>query len=338
MHIREGRALGSPLRLLVASPATSTVVDRAWLDVLEAFDEVDRVMSRFRADSELTLLNRRGGVSADVSALLRAALVMAERARRMTGARFDPRIVADLEALGFHAVPQGSASVRRSDEPVLRRAAGGNVSLSGPVDLGGLGKGLALRRARRFVAARVPDMGFLIDAGGDIATLGRPDPDAVGDGWSIALEDPSGADAPIATCELPEGWAIATSSTRLSRRLTETRRVVHHLLDPRAGAPANGGLEAVTVAFPDPAWAEVWTKDLFVEGAAGIAARARAQGRAAWWVDADGELSMTPAARQLTTWVRSEAAVSPRGAASGRPRASRPVAMGRWARGHSRPG
>lgn len=311
MHVREGRALGSPLRLLVAPGASSAQVDLAWGDVRRAFADADRGMSRFREDSELTLLNRRGGGPARVSRLLAAALSLADRARRATGGRFDPRIVAELEMLGFGAVPQVWAGSRNGDEPVLRRSARGEVALSGAVDLGGLGKGLALRLARRLVAARIPGGGFLVDAGGDIATLGRPDGARASSRWSIALEDPSGAGVPLATCELPDGWAIATSSTRLGRRRTASGRVVHHLLDPRTGAPADRGLVAVTVAVPDPAWAEVWTKDLFVEGAAGIAARARAQGRAAWWVDAGGDLSMTPAARQLTTWVRSESAVSP---------------------------
>ena len=68
-----------------------------------------------------------------------------------------------------------------------------------------------------------------------------------------------------------------------------------------------GGLLAVTVAGPDPAWAEVWSKALFVEGAATIASLARARGLAAWWVAADGTLEMTPAARIRTRWVRAEA-------------------------------
>jgi thiamine biosynthesis lipoprotein len=118
----------------------------------------------------------------------------------------------------------------------------------------------------------------------------------------------------MATCELPEGWAVATSSTRIARRLDDAGTMVHHLIDPRTREPGGGGLVAVTVAFPDPAWAEVWTKDLFLEGPSGIGARARGRGLAAWWVGADGSLSMTPAARQLTVWVRSEVEVSARAA------------------------
>jgi thiamine biosynthesis lipoprotein len=63
----------------------------------------------------------------------------------------------------------------------------------------------------------------------------------------------------------------------------------------------------VTVAGPDPAWAEVWSKTLFLGGRVAIAAEARSRGLAAWWVAHDGTLEMTAAARSLTTWVAAEA-------------------------------
>jgi thiamine biosynthesis lipoprotein len=77
---------------------------------------------------------------------------------------------------------------------------------------------------------------------------------------------------------------------------------VHHLIDPGTGQPGGGGLLSVTVAGGDPAWAEVWSKALFLAGPAGIAGLARGRGLAAWWIDLEGGLAMTPAARQRTAW------------------------------------
>ena len=82
--------------------------------------------------------------------------------------------------------------------------------------------------------------------------------------------------------------------------------MVHHLIDPRTGEPGGDGLRAVTVTADDPAWAEVWSKALFVEGQRDIGRLARARGLAAWWVGADGVLDMTPAARVRTMWTRQE--------------------------------
>ncbi len=63
----------------------------------------------------------------------------------------------------------------------------------------------------------------------------------------------------------------------------------------------------MTVALADPAWAEVWSKVLFLGGHDTIAAEARARGLAAWWVTDDGTLEMTPAGRAMTRWVAAEA-------------------------------
>ena len=178
----------------------------------------------------------------------------------------------------------------------------GPIELLAPVDLGGIGKGLALRWAARRAAAVLGFAGFLLDAGGDLASRGFRG----GEPWSIGIEDPAGGTDPVAVAVLDRDQSIATSSVRLGRKVDAGGRAVHHLIDPDTGTPGGAGLASVTVAWPDPAWAEVWSKALFLEGAAGIAEVARRRDLAAWWVDESGELSMTPAARQQTSWVRAE--------------------------------
>jgi len=72
-------------------------------------------------------------------------------------------------------------------------------------------------------------------------------------------------------------------------------------LEPIEIFPGSG--ENEEVAAPDPAWAEVWTKALFLAGRRAIADEARAMDLAAWWVAEDGRLGMTPAARERSVWV-----------------------------------
>lgn len=306
MEVREARALGSRLRLVSCSPAG---IEAAWTAVRAEFAAVDAAMSRFRADSEITRINRAGGRAGSVSGRLRTALVLADRARRLTAGRFDPRVLRDMERLGFAAAPlgDGGATGSRDVRDTNRRIAvvdEDRFQLSGPVDLGGIGKGLALRWSAAAVQRHLGGSGFLIDAGGDITTRGEAALSPM-DGWSIAVEDPLGAEQPIAVCRLASGQSIATSSVRVARH-PGIHGDVHHLVDPRTGGPGGDGLLAVTVAWDDPAWAEVWSKALFLAGAAGIADEARRRGLAAWWVEADGTLRMTPAARAVTTWVRDE--------------------------------
>jgi thiamine biosynthesis lipoprotein len=300
----EGRSMGSPLRLIVAGPGG----EWAWGEVVEEFAATDVALSRFRDDAELVTLDRAAGtgVAVRVSRRLQRAVHAAERARRLTDGRFDPRILADIERLGEHGAPVASGGQPDADRrwrttPVMHRTARGHISLERPIDLGGIGKGLALRWA----TARVEAGGvsaFLLEAGGDVVARG-PAPE--GGPWRIGVEDPlDRAPGPLAVLAATDR-AVATSSIR-RRRWDHDGTRMHHLVDPTTGEPAWNGLQAVTVAGPDPAWAEVWSKTLFLGGPATIAAEARGRDLAAWWVDEAGSLSMTPAARASTMWVRGE--------------------------------
>jgi FAD:protein FMN transferase len=320
------RSLGSALRLQVRvpEPATAAALDaaeRAWARVVAEFDAVDTALSRFREDSELTALNRLAGsgLTVAVSWRLRTALAAVHRAGRITGGRFDARVLTALERIGERGAPLAGPGA-----PL----AGPGAPLAGPgaphpgllpataaararlvevpdaaLDMGGIGKGLALRWAAS-AAVRVlpPEAGLLLEAGGDVVHAGRPP----SGGWLVGIEDPAsdpGPDAdPVAVAAVFDG-AIATSSVRVRHWIGPDGRPVHHLVDPRTGEPARSGLIAVTVAARDPAWAEVWSKALFLAGREAIGEEARSRGLAAWWVDDRGSLGLTPEARVRSAWV-----------------------------------
>jgi thiamine biosynthesis lipoprotein len=333
----ERRAMGSPLRLTVVSfdgrpPAAdeeADPIDAAWSAVSDMFEAAEQAMSRFRDASDLTTINRVAGTgqALTVDRLLVRALVAAERAGRQTGGRFDARVLGDLERLGYQGAPIHPAIHRGGDgaasggsaNPGLRLLGAADapatddgrwldvdvrssrVAVETPIDLGGIGKGLALRWASRAIdraGTLGPGTGILLEAGGDL--VGRA-PSPEGSDWSIAIEDPDQRDQPKAVIGLRTG-AIATSSISIHHWRDAEGRSVHHLIDPATGEPGGHGLVAVTVAGSDPAWAEVWSKTLFLGGVDGIAALARSRGLACWWIRDDGELEMTPAARVRTLW------------------------------------
>ncbi|HVC24812.1 MAG TPA: FAD:protein FMN transferase [Acidimicrobiales bacterium] len=276
---------------------------------LEVFHEVERVCTRFDAASPMSHANAAPDRWHVVPDLLLAAVAEAYGAHRRSAGRFDPRVLASLLALGYRESTDFSempelgappADAHRSGplapwRPRIRHARR-SVHLGGDaVDLGGIGKGLAVRWAAALLAAATSD--FLVDAGGDIYCSGRA-PDS--GPWMLGVEDPLGGDIPVAVIGVSNA-GVATSSVRV-RRWTSGGLPVHHLIDPSTGRPGGDGLVAVTVVAPDPATAEVWSKVLFLAGADGIGAAARQRRVAALWIESDGSVAHAADMAPILEW------------------------------------
>jgi thiamine biosynthesis lipoprotein len=290
---------------LTLTDVPDDIAGRLWNDVLVEFDEVDRALSGYRADSEIVALNMRAGRGGPHRAgrRLYAAASLADRAWRRTEGRFDPRVLTTLVWLGqpgiLPAAVDRSTALGAPTPWLSRDPRTAMLTVTEPIDLHGIGKGLALRWAWARVAAGLPvDAGALLEAGGDLVARS---PATDGADWLIAIEHPLAAGDPIAVIAVARG-AVCTSSVRVARWTSGDGTPVHHLVDPAMRRPGGAGLLSVTVAGPDPAWAEIWTKDLFLCGPRRIGDRARALGLAAWWVEEDGTLNMTPFGRLVTRW------------------------------------
>lgn len=300
------RSMASQIR--VDSAASSATV----AEVQELFRRVEASCTRFVPDSPLMLANAAADGWQAVPPECFAAVSEAAVAHVLTGGRFDPRILTGLVRLGYDRTlpfprsPLDDAVQVAADraEPVpldpgwrpgldvARQAVRIGVD---PVDLGGIGKGLAVRWAAGLL--RRGDGGpFLVDAGGDLFA-GGDGPD--GGGWRIGVEDPRGGRRPVAVLRLSD-LACATSSVRV-RSWSVQGRAVHHLIDPRTGTSAAGGLRAVTVVGPDAALAEVWSKALLIAGP-DAAALAGVEGLAALWVTDQDEVGISDAMAEHVLW------------------------------------
>lgn len=293
-------------RITVQAPAPAEELSRHVEAVFGVFARVERDCTRFGTTSPLVRANRHPGRWHRVPPTLFEALREALAAHRMTGGLFDPRVHDDLVELGydrtFTELDGSSSGATVSRRPLgswrPRFVAGARlVNLGGrPADLGGIGKGLAIRDAARLLGHATDD--FLIEAGGDLYAAGGPTP---GGAWSVGVESPSGEERPAAVLEVRD-FAVATSSVRI-RQWRAGDAPVHHLIDPRNGRPGGGRLRSVTVVHPDPAHAEVWSKALFVCNPEGIAEAATSWGLPALWIDEAGAVAMSDPMRRFVTWV-----------------------------------
>jgi len=231
--------------------------------------------SRFRPTSELCRLNDAAGAPVVVSPDSFALIARAVDAWRDTGGRYDPSVLAALEAAGYdrdfdavartgdagtdeHAAVPGCGAVELDDLVSAVRLPPG-VAL----DLGGIGKGYAADGVSdELLGAHLPGVrGVLVNLGGDLRARGEaPAPH----GWVVEVDDPL-ATGRTGLLAFGEG-AIATS-TKLRRAWDRGGRVLHHLIDPRTGEPAESGLASVTVVAGEAWRAEVLAKAAFVAGA-----------------------------------------------------------------------
>ena len=307
-RVAETSAMASRITVRFVSDAETTAAERQLGEALQVFHDVDTTCTRFDATSDLMCANVAREEWAPVSAYCFDAIREAYAAYRRTFGRFDPRVLGDLVRLGYdrslkHAAPSyrdTAALIPRMALPEWRpefRRDSLEVRVGPlPVDLGGIGKGLAVRWA----AALLRDgRGSLVEAGGDCACRGVS---ADGSLWRVGVEDPEDPTQPLAVLAVSDA-AVATSSVRI-RSWQIAGHDVHHLIDPVTGQPGGQGLAAVTVMDADPAAAEVASKTLFLAGRRGVRTSAEHLGLAALWVDDNGVVGWSDALAPALVWSR----------------------------------
>jgi len=303
------RSMASDVRFWVVRPGADA--EAAVEQARALVETVARTCTRFDPTSDLMRANAAGREWQQVAPECFEALVLAEQAHRETGGLFDPRVLTVLRSMGYdRPLPFAERSLQLDGQqlPAPRRRWSRTKAWnpgfdedrsavrigSEPVDLGGIGKGLAVTWASEILAGSGDAV--LTEAGGDLMALG-PGPD--GDGWMVDVENPFGGQAAAVLRVTDRG--IATSSTRI-RSWTVGERQVHHLIDPRTRQPAESDLASVTVVGADPGIAEVWSKSLFVLGRSSIRSFADDRGLAALWIDTGGHVGVSREMRPYVAW------------------------------------
>jgi thiamine biosynthesis lipoprotein len=268
----------------LGTSAAVTVLDARALPAALAIVEdelrrIDEACSRFRDDSELVLLNRSAGVPFAASPLLLEAVVVALYAAARTDGDVDPTIGRSLGALGWDSdftvvvTRQGETPrLRMVPAPgwqrirIDRREGTVRVPAGVEIDLGATAKALAADRCARLVHTATGSS-TLVSLGGDIAVAGA----APAGGWPILVTDDHRSDATAEgqTIAIAAG-GLATSSTTV-RRWRAGGRELHHIVDPRSGAPAGEVWRTVSVAARSCVDANTASTSAIVRGEGAVA-------------------------------------------------------------------
>lgn len=157
------------------------------------------------------------------------------------------------------------------------------------LDLGAVGKGVALTRVREYLEGEPQVKAAVISVGGSILTYGDK---ADGSAWSVAVVDPLDPSESLGYLALNGQWCVSTSGD-YERYVEVDGRRYHHIIDPETGCPADSGLSGVTVLCGDGLLSDALSTACFVLGKERGADLVEAFGAEALFVDHDGEISMT---------------------------------------------
>jgi thiamine biosynthesis lipoprotein len=266
-HVREQAIMGTAIRVELWCDDRA-IGQAASAAVMQEMHRIDAAMSPFKADSELSLINREAAhravpLTQEIFTLLQKSIVfsrMSDGAFDITfasvGQLYDYRerikpseaeLAAARSAVGYrHVILDPQSCTVRFAHPGTR------------IDLGGFAKGYAVDNGAAILRRHGIAHG-MVTAGGDSHIIG----DRRGRPWAIGIRDPRRAGAVVAMLPL-EDTALSTSGDY--ERFFEADGVrFHHVIDPRTGKSPSQ-VRSVTVIAPDGLSTEAFSKCVFVKG------------------------------------------------------------------------
>lgn len=263
------QTMGTDCRLEVAA-GDAAGARRMFEAALPQLRTVERLMSSYQPDSEVSRLNRSDpGQRVELSDHTLAVMRTAGEASRLTGGAFDVTY-APLRTLwrraqqadqtpGQDAIEQALAAVGHAklvlEDDRARFAAEGMT-----VDLGGIAKGYAIDLATEALQAAGARAG-IVDIGGDLRLFGLPEG---GGRWRVLVARPPDIHETIVLRVPP---SAVTTSGDYARHFSVEGRQFSHIIDPRTGWPVTD-VPSATVVAPDATMADALATALSVLGAA----------------------------------------------------------------------
>ncbi len=236
-------------------------------EAFKKIDELSAIASTYDEQSEISILNNNGYIENPSHELVEMFSLSKEYYDKTDG-NFDITIqpILNLWSEGLWEESEeiqeqkisetlkivGSDKINISDDRIEFAEEGMSATL------GGIAKGYIVDSALEVLKSYGIE-NALINAGGDIATLGsKPDKTK----WSISLENPDDTSQKIASFGL-DNISVTTSGNYY--RYFDPEKEVHHIIDPKTGKSANLCISATIIA-KNATIADILSTSVFVMG------------------------------------------------------------------------
>jgi FAD:protein FMN transferase len=243
--------------------------NRAIDSVIDEMNRIDREMSTYKPDSEVSRVNAHASKAPmKISDELFGLLSTAVEYSKITHGAFDITYASVGFMYDFHAHKKPSEQQIKQALPavnykfIMLDAKNKTVFFSHAnvrIDLGGIGKGHAVDRGIALLQARGV-MHALVTAGGDSRIIG----DRFGKPWIIGIRHPDDKSKLIAKLPL-DNTAISTSGD-YERYFDENGQRYHHIIDPHTGRSASK-VRSATILASTATRTDGLSKTAFVLGA-----------------------------------------------------------------------
>ena len=261
--------------------------------VMEEMRRIDRTMSTYKEDSDVSLVNREAAqqpvtISPELFELIVRSLQMSD----LTSGAFDITYASAGHLYDFRRKIKPSEEALAKALPAInyhhilldRKRSTIKFSQAGVrIDLGGIAKGHAVDRCIALLQARGIKQA-IVSAGGDSRIIG----DHHGRPWIVGIRDPRQEGKVVAA--LPLNDAAVSTSGDYERYFEANGVRYHHIINPTNGRPVNG-VRSVTVVGGDSTTMDALSTSVFVLGVQkGMALVERLADVEAVIVDADGKM------------------------------------------------
>jgi thiamine biosynthesis lipoprotein len=266
---------------IVAYGADTAPIQQAMNAALDEVDRIDRLMSNYKKESELSRVNREAAKApVKIDAELFDFLAECLRYGRESNGAFDITVGPLMKAWGFFRgegrMPSDAELAEARNhigyQHVLLNQKDGTIFFDIPgieLDLGGIAKGYAVDRAVA-VLKRYAVTAALVSAGGStIYGVGAPPGKTA---WEVEVQDPMDRNKTALGVQLKDQALSVSGSYEKFFELGGVR--YSHIMDPRTGRPVQGML-SVAVITGDGTSGDALDNVFYVLGVRQSAARLR---------------------------------------------------------------
>lgn len=270
-----GPTMGTTYTVKVVESSADVSPDQLKADIESVLEKVNDQMSTYRADSELSRLNKSKttdwvSTSTDLLAVIEAALHVS----RLTNGAFDVTVGPLVNLWGFGPGKQKSELPSKQQiTAAMSRIGYAKITTRGSppaikkerkdiyIDLSAIAKGYGADK----VAERLESLGvnnYMVEIGGDLKAKGR---NAQGTTWKIGIEKPVPGQRAVQLVIHLRDQGMATSGDYRNFFEKDGRRF-SHTINPQKGAPITHNLASVTVLSPAAMHADAMATALMVLG------------------------------------------------------------------------